>query len=166
MHVIASQISHQNEHTCEFSCCFVTTDLKVSVHRRACHMGAVSKAQCAVTHYSLVCVHRRACHMGAVSKAQCAVTHYSLVCVHRRACHMGAVSKAQCAVTHYSLDPLTWYVKTCYVMSLWASVGVSMATPPFTMTSFQSAFGQVVAWFEYSSVETDSLAGYTIVMYS
>ena len=28
-------------------------------------------------------------------------------------------------------------------------------TPPFTMASFQSAYGQVVAWCEYSSSETD-----------
>ena len=42
------------------------------------------------------------------------------------------------------------------IMSLWTSVGVSMETPPFTMTSFQSAYGQVlVAWCEYSSSETD-----------
>ena len=35
------------------------------------------------------------------------------------------------------------------------SVGVSMETPPFIMTSFQSAYGQVVAWCEYLSSETD-----------
>ena len=35
------------------------------------------------------------------------------------------------------------------------SVGVSMEMPPFTMTSFQSAYGQVVAWWSYSSSETD-----------
>ena len=48
-----------------------------------------------------------------------------------------------------------WYGKTHYVMSLWTSVGVSMETPPFTMTSFQSAYGQVAAWCEYSSSETN-----------
>ena len=35
-------------------------------------------------------------------------------------------------------------------------MGVSMEMPPFTMTLFQSAYGQVVAWCEYSSSETDS----------
>ena len=30
-----------------------------------------------------------------------------------------------------------------------------METPPFAMTSFQSAYGQVVAWCKYSSSETD-----------
>ena len=34
-------------------------------------------------------------------------------------------------------------------------MGVSMETTPFTMTSFQSAYGQVVAWCKYSSSETD-----------
>ena len=34
-------------------------------------------------------------------------------------------------------------------------MGVSTEMPPFTMTSFQSAYGQVVAWWEYSSSETD-----------
>ena len=34
-------------------------------------------------------------------------------------------------------------------------VGVSMETPPFTMTSFQSAHGQVAVWCKYSSSETD-----------
>ena len=34
-------------------------------------------------------------------------------------------------------------------------MGVSMEMPPFTMTSLQSAYGQVVAWCEYSSSETD-----------
>ena len=42
--------------------------------------------------------------------------------------------------------------------SFWISVGVSMETPPFTMTSFQSAYGQVIAWCEYSSSETGQLA--------
>ena len=32
---------------------------------------------------------------------------------------------------------------------------VPMETPPFIMTSFQSAYGQVVAWCGYSSSETD-----------
>ena len=41
--------------------------------------------------------------------------------------------------------------------SFWTSVGVSMEMPPFTMTSFQSAYGQVVAWCEYSSSETDDI---------
>ena len=41
-----------------------------------------------------------------------------------------------------------------HVTSLWISVGVSMEMPPFTMTWFQSAYGQVVAWCEYSSSET------------
>ena len=41
-----------------------------------------------------------------------------------------------------------------YVM-LRHCMGVSMETPPFTMTLFQSAYGQVVAWCEYSSSETD-----------
>ena len=41
-------------------------------------------------------------------------------------------------------------------MSLWTSVGVSMEMSFFTMTSFQSAYGQVVAWCEYSSSETDT----------
>ena len=34
-------------------------------------------------------------------------------------------------------------------------MGVSMETPPFAMTSFQSAYGQVVAWCKYPSSETD-----------
>ena len=38
---------------------------------------------------------------------------------------------------------------------LLTSVGVSMETPPFTMTSFQSIRGQVVVWCKYSSSETD-----------
>ena len=38
-----------------------------------------------------------------------------------------------------------WYAKIRHVASLWTSVGVSMEMPPFTMTSFQSAYGQVVA---------------------
>ena len=42
------------------------------------------------------------------------------------------------------------YIITCYI-----SVGVSMEMPFFTMASFQSAHGQVVAWCEYSSSETD-----------
>ena len=42
-----------------------------------------------------------------------------------------------------------------HVTSLLTSVGVSMEMPPFTMTLFQSAYGQVVAWCEYSSSETD-----------
>ena len=50
---------------------------------------------------------------------------------------------------------LFWYAKIHHVTSLWTSVGVSMETPPFTMTLFQSAYGQVVAWCEYSSSETD-----------
>ena len=33
--------------------------------------------------------------------------------------------------------------------------GCVHGTPPFTMTSFQSAYGQVVAWCEYLSRETD-----------
>ena len=49
-----------------------------------------------------------------------------------------------------------WCAKIRHVTSLWTSVGVSMEMPPFTMTSFQSAYGQVVAWGEYSSSETDS----------
>ena len=48
-----------------------------------------------------------------------------------------------------------WYAKICHATSFCTSVGVSMETPPFTMTSFQSAYGQVVAWCEYSSSETD-----------
>ena len=48
-----------------------------------------------------------------------------------------------------------WYAKIRHVTLFWTSVGVSMETPPFTMTSFQSAYGQVVAWCEYSSSETD-----------
>ena len=46
-------------------------------------------------------------------------------------------------------------MKIRHVTSLWTSVGVSTETPPFTMTSFQSAYGQVVAWYEYSSSDTD-----------
>ena len=34
-----------------------------------------------------------------------------------------------------------WYAKIRHVTSLCISVGVSMETPPFTMTSFQSAPG-------------------------
>ena len=34
-------------------------------------------------------------------------------------------------------------------------VGVSMEMPSFTMTSFQSARGQVVAWWKYPSGDTD-----------
>ena len=48
-----------------------------------------------------------------------------------------------------------WYAKIRHVTSFSTSVGVSMETPPFTMTSFQSAYGQVAAWCEYSSSETD-----------
>ena len=48
-----------------------------------------------------------------------------------------------------------WYAKIRHLTSFWTSVGVSMETPPFTMTSFQSAYGQVAAWCEYSSSETD-----------
>ena len=48
-----------------------------------------------------------------------------------------------------------WYAKIRHLTSFWTSVGVSMETPSFTMTSFQSAYGQVVAWYEYSSSETD-----------
>ena len=46
-------------------------------------------------------------------------------------------------------------MKIRHVMSLWTSVYVSMEPPPFTMTSFQSAHGQVVAWCEYSSSGAD-----------
>ena len=38
-----------------------------------------------------------------------------------------------------------WYIcenTSCYCTSLWTSVGVSMEMPPFTMTSFQSAYGR------------------------
>ena len=48
-----------------------------------------------------------------------------------------------------------WYAKIRHLTSFWTSVGVSMETLPFTMTSFQSAYGQVVARCEYSSSETD-----------
>ena len=48
-----------------------------------------------------------------------------------------------------------WSAKIRHLMSLSTSVGVSMETPPFTMTSFRSAYGQVVAWCEYLSSETD-----------
>ena len=48
-----------------------------------------------------------------------------------------------------------WYAKIRHVTSFWTSVGVSMEPPPFTMTSFQSAYSQVAAWCEYSSSETD-----------
>ena len=34
-------------------------------------------------------------------------------------------------------------------------VGVSMEMPSFTLTSFQSALGQVVAWWKYLSGDTD-----------
>ena len=57
------------------------------------------------------------------------------------------------------LENRAWYAKIRHVTSLSTSVGVAMETPPFTMTSFQhrfqSAYGQVVAWCEYSSSETD-----------
>ena len=45
-----------------------------------------------------------------------------------------------------------WYAKIRHVASFWTSVGVSMETPPFTMTSFQSVYGQVAAWCEYTRV--------------
>ena len=48
-----------------------------------------------------------------------------------------------------------WYAKIHHLTSFWTSVGVSMETPPFTMTSFLSAYGQVIAWCKYSSSETD-----------
>ena len=48
-----------------------------------------------------------------------------------------------------------WYAKIRHLTSFSTSVSVSMETPSFTMTSFQSAYGQVVAWCEYSSSETD-----------
>ena len=48
-----------------------------------------------------------------------------------------------------------WYAKVRHVTSLCTSMGVSMETPPFTMTSFQSAYGKVAAWCEYSNSETD-----------
>ena len=38
------------------------------------------------------------------------------------------------------------------------SMCVSMETPPFTITSFQCAYGQVVAWCKYLSSETDGIA--------
>ena len=44
-----------------------------------------------------------------------------------------------------------WCAKIHHGRSLWTSVGVSMETPPFTMTSLQSDHGQVVAWCEYLS---------------
>ena len=34
-------------------------------------------------------------------------------------------------------------------------MGVSMETPPFTMTLFQSAHGKVAVWCKYSSSETN-----------
>ena len=34
--------------------------------------------------------------------------------------------------------------------SLWTNMGVAMEMPPFTMTSFQSAHGQVAVWCKYS----------------
>ena len=60
-----------------------------------------------------------------------------------------------------------WCAKIRHVTSLWTSVGVSMETPPFTMTLFQSAYGQVVAWCEYSSSKTEGrIASSTIILYS
>ena len=44
---------------------------------------------------------------------------------------------------------------SCYVTLDQRDPSVSMETPPFTMTSFQSAYGQVAAWCEYSNSETD-----------
>ena len=38
-----------------------------------------------------------------------------------------------------------WYEKIRHLTSFSSSVGVSMEAPSFTMTSFQSAYGQVVA---------------------
>ena len=46
-----------------------------------------------------------------------------------------------------------WYAKIRHVTSFGTSMGMYMETPPFTMTSFQSA--RLVAWCEYSSSETD-----------
>ena len=44
-------------------------------------------------------------------------------------------------------------------------MGVPVETPPFTMTSFQSAHGQVAVWCKYSSSETDDrIASSTIVL--
>ena len=60
-----------------------------------------------------------------------------------------------------------WCAKIRHVTSLSTSVGVSMETPPFTMTSLQSAYGQVLARCEYSSSDTDGrIASSMIVLYS
>ena len=48
-----------------------------------------------------------------------------------------------------------WSAKIRHLTSLLTSVGVSMETPSFTMTSFRNAYGQVVAWCKYSSSEND-----------
>ena len=48
-----------------------------------------------------------------------------------------------------------WSAKIRHLTSLSTSVGVPMEMPPFTMTSFQSAYDQVVAWCEYTSSEAD-----------
>ena len=47
-------------------------------------------------------------------------------------------------------------MKIRHLTSLWTSVGVSMETHAITMTSFQSAHGQVAVWCKYLSSETDN----------
>ena len=70
--------------------------------------------------------------------------------------HLGMVSLASAPGPLFILGfERAWYAKIRHLTSFSTSVGVSMETPSFTMTSFQSAYGQVVAWCEYSSSETD-----------
>ena len=44
--------------------------------------------------------------------------------------------------------------KIRHLTSLWTSISISMEMPPFTMTSFKSAHGQVAVWCKYSSSKT------------
>ena len=87
------------------------------------------------------------------SAGVCSIAHMSSCGIQE---HGNCKKKCELALVS-ALGPLerAWYAKIHHVTSLWTSMGVSMETPPFTMTSFQSAYGQVVAWCEYSSSETD-----------
>ena len=58
----------------------------------------------------------------------------------------GSVSRSIKSCTPVPTEGLVCENTSCYITSRWTSVDVSMETPPFTMTSFQSAYGQVVAW--------------------
>ena len=62
-------------------------------------------------------------------------------------------SKIMYIVLSFGMQALLCSWRVWY--ALLASMGMSMETPPFTMSLFHSSHGQVVAWYEYSSSETD-----------